>query len=257
MTSDRHPIAGLRRLLASRTALLRVLAVAGCAAPLGGCYTTQLAYTDDAGKSEIADDYRLRHPITVREGAHEVELFIASRRGGLNAAQRAQVLSFAHEWHREATGGVLVDVPTGTPNESAAASVMPEIRSLLVSAGVPAEAIATRAYHPENQSTLATIRIGYPAMQATAGPCGLWPHDLGPSFDRTYNENTDYWNLGCASQRNLAAMVEDPADLVQPRGETPAYEPRRSVVIDKYRQGLPTAATNPDANKGKISDVGQ
>jgi pilus assembly protein CpaD len=257
MSSDRHSIAALRRLLAGRTALLRALAVAGCASTLGGCFTTQLAYYDDAGKSEIADDYRLRHPITVREGAHEVELFIGSRRGGLNAAQRAQVLSVAHEWHREATGGILIDVPTGTPNESAAAGAMPEVRSILVGAGVPADAIATRAYHPEDPATLATIRIGYSKMQAIAGPCGLWPHDLGPTADRTYNDNTDYWNLGCASQRNLAAMVEDPADLVQPRGETPAYTPRRSVVIDKYRQGLPTATVNPDANKGKISDVGQ
>ena len=51
-------------------------------------------------------------------------------------------------------------------------------------------------------------------------------------------------------------MVE-PADLVQPRSETPALASRRSTVIDKYRKGEGTATQYPDANKGKISDVGQ
>ena len=60
--------------------------------------------------------------------------------------------------------------------------------------------------------------------------------DLGPA-DPNYTENQPYWNFGCASQRNLAAMVDNPADLVQPRGESPAYTARRSVAIDKYRKG--------------------
>ena len=71
--------------------------------------------------------------------------------------------------------------------------------------------------------TLASIKINYAKVVATAGPCGLWPHDLGTSLDATYTENRPYWNLGCATQRNLAAMVDNPADLVQPRGEAPAY----------------------------------
>ncbi len=56
-------------------------------------------------------------------------------------------------------------------------------------------------------------------MAAQAGPCGLWPDDLGPSNDMKHFDNQPYYNLGCATQRNLAAMVENPADLVQPRGK--------------------------------------
>jgi pilus assembly protein CpaD len=68
---------------------------------------------------------------------------------------------------------------------------------------------------------------------AEAGPCGVWPKDLGPSVDGDDFSNNPYWNLGCATQRNMAAMVANPADLVQPRGESPAYEQRRSDAIDK------------------------
>ena len=59
------------------------------------------------------------------------------------------------------------------------------------------------------------------------------------------------------AQRNLAAQVANPADLVQPRAETPVLAARRTTVIDKYRKGEATATQYPDANKGKISDVGQ
>ena len=66
-----------------------------------------------------------------------------------------------------------------------------------------------------------------------------------------------YWNLGCANQRNLAAMVDNPADLVQPRGETPAYTARRSVAIDKYRKGENPSGTYTGYDTGKISDLGK
>ena len=72
-------------------------------------------------------------------------------------------------------------------------------------------------------------------MTAEAGPCGEWPYDLGPTYHREHNENVQYWNFGCASQRNLAAMVDNKADLVQPRGEVPPYSGRRSTVLEKYR----------------------
>jgi pilus assembly protein CpaD len=83
----------------------------------------------------------------------------------------------------------------------------------------------------------------------------MWPHDLGPTADREHSENLEYWNFGCAAQHNLAAQVENPADLVQPRGESPAYTPRRTTVIEKYRAGVSTATISANPNAGKISDV--
>jgi len=70
-------------------------------------------------------------------------------------------------------------------------------------------------------------------------------------------ENQPVWNHGCSTQRNLAAMVDNPADLVQPRGEAPAYGPRRSVAIDKYRKGENPSGSYPDYDKAKISDIGK
>ena len=105
---------------------------------------------------------------------------------------------------------------------------------------------------------LPTIRLSYPKISAVAGPCGLWPEDLGPSIlDTGYNENKHYYNFGCATQRNLAAMIDNPADLEQPRSETPAYTARRTTCFDKYRKGEPTTTTYPEADKAKLSDTGK
>lgn len=205
----------------------RLLVAAGLAAVLAGCQHTQ----EVAEAPPPPNDYRLRHPIAIREGVRTVDLFIGSARGSLTAAQRADIADFALSWKREATGGVVIDVPTGTPNRRSADDAVPEIRSLLVAAGVPAESIGVQPRRVLDPTRLATVRLNYPKMVASAGPCGLWPHDLGPSeYNREYLENRPYWNFGCAAQRNLAAMVENPADLVQPRGETPVYADRKSVV---------------------------
>ena len=97
------------------------------------------------------------------------------------------------------------------------------------------------------------------AQQPFAGAVGRdqFGDDLGPSDVAEYGQNRQYWNFGCAAQRNLAAMVDNPADLAQPRADQPSYTSRRSVVLDKYRKGEATATVYPDANKGKISDLGQ
>ena len=152
---------------------------ARCAIFVCGCNTDQQV----AAVPDVPSDYRLRHPITITETDQTLEVFIGSNRGELNATQRAEVLEFAQTWKREATGGVVVELPVGTSNEHAAAEVVHTIRSLLAATGVPPNGIVVRRYQPPNRN-LATIRITYPRISAQAGPCGLWPADIGPSFNR-------------------------------------------------------------------------
>jgi pilus assembly protein CpaD len=232
-------------------AALRLLAAAGLASLLAGCYQTQVAQ-----QAPYPTDYRERHPITLKEGNRSVDVFLGRNRGGLNPSQRADVLSFAQLWKREATSGIIVDVPTGGPTAHAAADSMREIHSIFAASGVPRNAVYVRSYKP-SPTALASVKLNYTKLTAQAGPCGQWPNDLGPSANSSDASNRPYWNLGCASQRNLAAMVDNPADLVQPRGEQPAYSARRSVAIDKYRKGENPSGTYTGYDAGKISDLGK
>lgn len=230
---------------------VRAAAAVGCALFVGACQTDQQV----AGVPDTPADYRQRHPITLQESDHTLELLIGSNRGELNPTQRAQVLSFGLGWKREATGGVVVQRPLGSSNERAVADAMHEIVSILAASGLQPQSIVVSTY-PAMGAGPANVRISYPKISAQAGPCGIWPKDIGPSFNREYFENQQYWNFGCANQRNLAAQVADPADLVQPRGESAAYAMRRTTVIEKYREGQPSATQDSgSAATAKISDV--
>ena len=229
-------------------------ALIGLSAALGACSMAP----DAVITGGVPDDYRLRHPIAITEANRSIVVFIGHGRGGLTASQRDDVAGLARTWVREGTGGVLAEVPVDSPNANAAAATMGEIRSVLMAGGVPANGIATQTYRPANPQELTPIRLSYTKIAATAGPCGKWPDDLGPNIDNPlYNENKQYYNFGCATQRNLAAMVANPSDLVQPRSETPAYTARRTEGFEKYRQGNSSATSYPEGEKAKLSDIGK
>jgi pilus assembly protein CpaD len=228
-------------------------ALIGLAVALAAC-----THTSDEVAFNYPDDYRQRHPIAVQEADASVVIFIGHARGGLSASQRADVMGLGQTWLHEATGAITADVPVDTPNARAAADSFREIQALLAAAGVPARGVLLHRYHPEDPRQMATIRLSYPKISAVAGPCGIWPEDLGPSIkNKTYYENKSYYNFGCAYQRNMAAMIDNPSDLVQPRPETPAYTARRTEAFEKYRKGTTTTTTYPEAEKAKLSDTGK
>jgi pilus assembly protein CpaD len=228
-------------------------ALVGLAVVLGAC-----THTEESVTASVPDDYRLRHPIAIQEADRSIVIFVGHARGGLSAAQRADVLGLAQTWLREGTGAINADVPVDTPNARAAADSFREVQALLAAAGVPPRGITVRRYHPEDPRQMAAIRLNYPKISATAGPCGLWPEDIGSSIkNKSYTENKSYYNFGCAYQRNMAAMIDNPSDLVQPRPETPNYTSQRTTVFEKYRKGTTTATTYPDADKAKLSDTGK
>jgi pilus assembly protein CpaD len=229
-------------------------ALVGLAVVLGACTHTG----DEVTTASIPDDYRQRHPIVIQEANRSVVIFVGHARGGLSADQRTDVMGLAQTWLHEATGPIIADVPVDTSNAAAAADAFREVRALLTAAGVPPRGITIHRYHPDDPRQMATIRLNYPKMSAVAGPCGLWPEDTGPSIkNKSYIENKDYYNYGCAYQRNMAAMIDNPADLVQPRPETPAYTARRTEGFDKYRKGSTSTTAYPEADKAKLSDTGK
>jgi pilus assembly protein CpaD len=225
----------------------------GLAVALGAC-----KHADQELAASVPNDYRQRHPIAIQEADQSVVIFVGHARGGLSASQRADVMGLAQTWLREGTGAISADLPVDTPNARAAADSFRQIQALLAAAGVPPRGIVVRHYHPQDPRQMATIRLNYPKISAVAGPCGLWPEDLGPSIkNKSYYENKPYYNFGCAYQRNMAAMIDNPSDFVQPRSETPAYTSRRTVAFEKYRKGTTTATAYPEGEKAKLSDSGK
>ncbi|MEA2980889.1 MAG: pilus assembly protein CpaD [Alphaproteobacteria bacterium] len=231
---------------------VRGLLIAGIAATLAGCNSATVSGDATGG---IPNAYRERHPITVKEGKKSLVVFVGAGRGGLSPTQRAEVLAFAQNWKRDATGGITIDRPVGGENERAADDTLKEALSIIVQSGVPNGGIGIRPYNPGER--FGALRFNYPLMVAEAGPCGTWPDDLGASYETKHYENKQFYNFGCATQRAVAAMVAEPADLVQPRAEAPIYTAKRTTNIDKWRKGSSPATTYTNENKGAISDIGK
>ena len=96
----------------------------------------------------------------------------------------------------------------------------------------------------------ARIRVSYASLAVHGPECGDWSDKLARD-----PKNIPYRNFGCATQRNLAAMVANPRDLVEPRGMTPRDSARRDVIMGKYVRGDTTIAKKGNEETAKVSDV--
>jgi pilus biogenesis lipoprotein CpaD len=192
-----------------------------------------------AGRRRSRRPHRL--PVAASDHAQRsrphLEVFVGSSRGELNATQRAEVLAFAQTWrarsHRRRGGR-----SAGRHQQRArvGGGDARAIRSILAASGVPAErhrGARLSAAGAISRPSASPIR-GSPRRPDPVRPVARRHR---AEFNRNYFENQPVYNAGCATQRNLAAMVDNPADLVQPRAETPAYTMRRTTVVEKYRAG--------------------
>src|ERR1700712_3270815 len=100
----------MTRQLTSRTpaerkrALLLAGALIGLSMALGACQHT----SDVATTASVPDDYRLRHPIALQEADRSVVVFVGRGRGGISAAQRADVAGLAQLWLAGGTGALRI-----------------------------------------------------------------------------------------------------------------------------------------------------
>ncbi|HEV7322063.1 MAG TPA: CpaD family pilus assembly protein [Ensifer sp.] len=204
----------------------RVAALALFGVLLAGCGTK-----DNLATGSIPDDYRTRHPIVLAEGERTIDIPIASGDRRLNQGTRDVIAGFAADYRNSASGVVQIMMPRGAANSHAAQAMRREIRSALVSAGVPAKRLLETSYDAGPYGDAAPVRLSYVAITAQTGPCGTWPEDLNLNT----MENKNYYNFGCASQSNLAAQIANPTDLLGPRQMSPIDAEQRGQVIKDWR----------------------
>lgn len=213
-----------------RAGLVTVVALA--AGLLQGCAR------DPMTTNAIPDDYRTRHPITLSEAEHSLDIPISAGDSRLTTAAADNVRGFAQNYASMSTGVINIQIPSGSANSAAASRMAKQIRSALSGAGVAPGKIMETRYAASPNGDAAPIRLSYVAVTAMTGQCGQWPEDLS---DNTF-ANKNWYNFGCASQSNLAAQIANPMDLIGPRGMSPIDAERRAVVIETYR-GKPSTAT--------------
>ncbi|GGE33196.1 pilus assembly protein [Agaricicola taiwanensis] len=230
------------------------MVLAAMAFGLGACAS------DPVTTASLAQTYRDRHPIVVTEAAETLDLVPGGGPGGLTERQREDIRGFAKEWREQGRGLVRIEMPKGGATDTAAAHTVRGIRTELTAGGIPSRAMTTSTYPASHPAQLAPVRLSFPKLAAdVASVCGQWPEDIGNSLtSRQGRNNGDYSNFGCAYQKNMAAMIADPEDIIRPRAETPASGARRATIMDKYIKGEATGAQPPIGSEDtSISEVGQ
>jgi len=193
-----------------------------------------------------------RHPILVSNTQARLDIPVYAGSYGLTRSQESQLYSFLSDYSRNRGSQLVIMAPLGG-DERATRAVFTDVKRVLRSRGFTENMVALQSYSPGYKSAQA-IRLSYDRFVAEGPTCPDWSENL--AFDPN---NMPYPNMGCATQRNLAAQVANPRDLVQPANETPRASERRDTVWDKYVNGEPTGAEwRPEApsERANASDLG-
>jgi pilus assembly protein CpaD len=234
MTSQIAPRASGFRPVAAKLLVCSLLALA-----LAGCKSIEEPGAYISGYNLV--DPEQKNPIMVSQQPATLNLRVPRTAQGLSESQLRETAAFLSHFRNTGMGNsrLVISVPTGTPNEGAAMLAMTDVRRLIVDYGFSDTTIATEPYHGGRNAD-APLRLSYLQYIAEGPACGRWPTNLARQKD-----NLNYDNFGCAQQRNLAAQIANPADLLGPRSMTPSDTERRVTVIGKYENGVSTAAQRP------------
>ncbi len=222
------------------------LTACGLALGLAGCEALNDKPSHSAGWSLIEPTQR--HPIMVSQQPQTMSLRVPRGQNGLSPSQRAQLYTFVEKYRATDNGNskLVISVPAGAANETASMHAVADIRPMLADRGFTDQSVSIEPYSAEGDH-VAAIRVSYLRFHAQGPECGRWPENLGET-----PRNNNYHNFGCAQQRNLAAQIANPADLLGPRTMSGGHAPRNDVIYEKYTKGNVTAADrSPDERTSK------
>ncbi|MFN0265265.1 CpaD family pilus assembly protein [Tepidamorphus sp. 3E244] len=218
-------------------------AVAALAIGVAGCKTTS------GHTSSVPLHYDQRHPITVGYQPVGIVVHADPSTRGLHPEDATEIAALARQYRNSGQGAIHLQAPTGPGLESVVHASSTQIREILRREGVDPSVLSVHTYRAEYAGP-AAMKLVFYRYAAEAGPCGNWPENVAHN-----PANTSHYDFGCSTQRNLAAMVEDPRDLLGPRGHGPRDAMRRATVQDKYRKGEDTATVYTDEG-AQVSEVG-
>lgn len=191
-----------------------------------------------------SSDPAMNHPIAVEPSYREIKLGYGGP-DGMTTDDAIKFDSFLAEYRAHGNGSLGISVPAGASSRA----ITTFFAERAAATGIPRDKILVSSHDVANGDQ--RVDVSFITYVARAGECGDWSENMAFTM-----ENHTARNFGCATRRNLAAMVSDPRDLLGPRRFDPADANRATTVITKYEQGVPTAAEKTGAQSGTVSTVG-
>jgi pilus assembly protein CpaD len=219
-----------------------LVVVLAAAAAAGGCERPRLS---NVTAVELSNPEKA-HPVGFSTHREVLEVEIPPSFDGLSSNQHSDVVRFLERFRRSGRGKLAISLPQGVRADAGAAHAIREIQSAVADAGIDYKLVSA-GRHARTSKQI--VRLAYDRVTAELPACDRWPEDIGMNEERLTQPN-----FGCATQRNIALMVNTPRDLIRPQPEDERSSERRSVSWSKYVKNggaealksgeLPTGATN-------------
>lgn len=182
-------------------------------------------------------DYAENHPIKVE--TRTALLILEPGPGGrVKAADAPAIDEFARDFGNRAAGSIEIRVGAISATDPLATTFANDVSQVLVSHGIPATALRLSYATDPEAAKFGRAVMEYPIYVALADECGSWKDR--PEF-APVNETT--YNFGCSMQRNFAAMVVNPRDLVDAAAPTGRLAARADNIVGKYIIGTKIGAS--------------
>jgi len=208
----------------------RLALAAVCALALTACDRIRQLEMERNAEAVAMSSPEVRHPIGFAPRTETLDVEVPPGADGLSPNQQVDVYRFLRRFRREANSRLVVMVPTGARDRAAIARSLQGIQAQVAEAGIDYR-ILRGTRHAAGEDT-PSIRLSYRRPVAVPPPCDDWSEDVGRNEARI-----PYPNWGCATQRNLALMVDNARDLERPQAEDPRSAERRSVTWSAYVGG--------------------
>lgn len=186
----------------------------------------------------------LRNPITVAESIERLELYTRPNGLELSARDKLAVSQFLDGYARSGQGPLHLNRPANAASGLGTQQAEAVIRTLMAQGGLNPGGLKSGQY-VSAPGAPAPVVVSYRTLRTLPADC----RQLG-NMTQTY-ANQPHDNFGCFQSANLAAMITDPRQLLEPYAQGTPNAQRRQVIYDRYIGGESTAASiNPGQQVG-------
>lgn len=189
------------------------------------------------------------NPIKVAESVERLELYSRPTGMELSARDEYAVVQFLSEYSRSGSGPIYINRPSGHQGGIGVAQTDRILRGLMARAGLnPAAAQSGEYMTPPGAP--APVVVSYRTLKTIVPDCSHLS-DMSLTANNAVTPG-----FGCFASANLAAMVSDPRQLIDPQSIDTPNAQRRQVVYDKYINGEATGASRPADQQISSQNVG-
>lgn len=183
-----------------------------------------------------------KNPIEVAESVERLELY--SRPSGMELSARDEyaVMQFLRAYGQSGSGPIYINRPSGHQGAVGVAQTDRILRGLMAQAGLNPSSAQSGEYQ-SYPGAPAPVVVSYRTLKTIVPRCpGLT--DLSLTADNAVTPG-----FGCFASANLAAMVANPRQLVDPKAIDTPNAQRRQVVYDRYINGEATGSARPSGQQ--------